>query len=45
MLLKKLIKNIPKESYQIKIRGLATDSKKVKKGFIFFAIRGHKLNG
>ena len=44
MLLKKLIKNLSSEK-KIKIRGLSTNSKKIKKGFIFFAIRGNKING
>ena len=43
MLLKKLISNLPKE--KIKVLGLSTNSKKVKKGFIFFAVRGNKING
>ena len=38
MLLRKLIKNLPKKISQINILGLASNSKKVKKGFIFFAI-------
>ena len=45
MLLKKLIKNLPKEKKNIRVTGLALHSKKVKKGFIFFAIKGNKLNG
>tara|TARA_B100000886_G_scaffold297768_1_gene225612 strand:- start:1409 stop:4168 length:2760 start_codon:yes stop_codon:yes gene_type:complete len=45
MLLKKLIKNLPNAKKQIKIRGLEINSKKVKKGYIFFAIKGQKLNG
>ena len=45
MLLKKLIKNLSSEKKKIKIRGLSTNSKKIKKGFIFFAIRGNKING
>ena len=45
MLLKKLIKNLPKETKNIKIKGLALNSRKVKKGFIFFAIKGLKSNG
>ena len=44
MLLKNLIKNIP-NSKNINISGLATNSKKVKKNYIFFAIKGNKLNG
>ena len=45
MLLKKLISKIPKAKRNIKIKGLATNSKEVKKGFIFFAIKGKKING
>ncbi len=45
MLLKALIKNLPKEKKRIKIRGLAINSKKVKKDYIFFAIKGNQLNG
>ena len=45
MLLKTLIKNLPKEKKKIKVKGLATNSKKVKKGYIFFAIKGNRLNG
>ena len=45
MLLKKLIKNIPEKKKETLVKGLATNSKNVKKGFIFFAIRGQKLNG
>ncbi len=45
MLLKKLIKNLPKEKNKIEITGLEINSKKIKKGYIFFAIRGSKFNG
>ncbi len=45
MLLKQLIKNLPKEKKNINIKGLEINSKNVKKGFIFFAIRGQKANG
>ncbi len=45
MLLKKLIKNIPFDKKKIVINGLAVSSKKVKKGYIFFAIKGHNNNG
>ena len=45
MLLKILIKNLPKEKKKIKVKGLAVNSKKVKKDFIFFAIKGYKSNG
>ena len=45
MLLKNLINNIPKEKKKIKITGLATNSKNVAKGNIFFALKGNKFNG
>ncbi|RPH01015.1 MAG: UDP-N-acetylmuramoyl-L-alanyl-D-glutamate--2,6-diaminopimelate ligase [Candidatus Pelagibacter sp. TMED153] len=45
MLLQNLIKNPPKNLKRLKVRGLAINSKKVKKGFIFFAIKGNKSNG
>ena len=45
MLLKNLIKNTPKDNKKINISGLAVNSKDVKKNFIFFAIKGNKLNG
>ena len=45
MLLKKLIKNLPKKIQTLKVNGLAVDSKKIKKGFIFFAIKGKLFNG
>ena len=45
MLLKQLIENLPEEKKNIHIRGLEINSKNVKKGFIFFAIKGQKVNG
>ena len=45
MLLKKLINNIPAKREKIKISGLSINSKQIKKDYIFFAIKGHKLNG
>ncbi|MBL6786010.1 MAG: UDP-N-acetylmuramoyl-L-alanyl-D-glutamate--2,6-diaminopimelate ligase [Candidatus Pelagibacter bacterium] len=45
MLLKKLIKNIPKNKRNIAVSGISTNSKEVRKNFIFFAIKGKKLNG
>jgi murE/murF fusion protein len=45
MLLKNLIKFLPKKNHKITIEGLALSSKQVKKGFIFFAIKGNKSNG
>ncbi len=44
MLLKQLIKNPPKKK-NLKISGLEINSKNVKNGFIFFAIRGYRVNG
>ena len=45
MLLKKLIKDLPKEKKKIRIKGLSDNSKKIKKGYVFFAIKGYKTNG
>ena len=45
MLLKKLIKKIPKNKKKIFISGISSDSKKVRKNFIFFAIKGNQVNG
>ena len=45
MLLKKLIKGIPQSKENIIISGLSSNSKEVKKNFIFFAIKGNKENG
>ncbi len=45
MLFQKLINISSKEKKNLQITGLATNSKKVKKGFIFFAVKGFNLNG
>ena len=45
MQLKNLINYIPKKYSKLDIKGLAVNSKKVKKNFIFFAIKGNKVNG
>ena len=45
MLLKKLIKNCPTNIQKTDIKGLAIDSRKVKKDYIFFALKGNKLDG
>ena len=45
MLLKKLIKIISEDKKNIIIEGLSTNSKTVKRNFIFFAIKGNKTNG
>ena len=44
MLLKKLIKSLPKKK-NIKVQGLSINSKKIKKGYIFFAIKGKNFDG
>ena len=45
MLLKNLIKPAFKNHGELDIKGLAINSKKIKKGFIFFAIKGNSSNG
>jgi MurE/MurF fusion protein len=45
MLLKNLINNLPEKKKKIRILGLSTNSKKVKRGHIFFAIKGNNYNG
>ena len=45
MLLKNLIKDTAKDKKKILISGLATNSKEIKKNYIFFAIKGNKFNG
>jgi len=45
MLLKNLIKNIPKAKRNTFISGIASNSKEVKKNYIFFATKGNKING
>ena len=45
MLLKNLIKSPPQDLKELNIKGLAINSKKVRKGFIFFAIKGKKSDG
>ncbi len=45
MLLKNLIKGISKEKKDIFISGLSTNSNEIKKNYIFFAIKGNKVNG
>ena len=45
MLLKNLIKHTSKKYKNLNIKGLAINSKEVKKGFIFFAIKGNRVNG
>jgi MurE/MurF fusion protein len=45
MLLKNLINNLPEKKKIIKIMGLSTNSKEIKPGYIFFAIKGSNNNG
>ena len=45
MLLKNLIKNIKINYKNKEISGLSTDSRKIKKNYIFFAIKGNRYNG
>ena len=45
MLLKNLINNPPKNFEKLDVKGLAINSKHVKKNFIFFALKGNNLNG
>ena len=45
MLLKNLIRNISKNKKNIIISGISTNSKEIKKNYIFFAIRGKQNNG
>ena len=45
MLLKKLIKNCPKKLSNIKVKGLSSDTRKLKRGDLFFAIKGSQNNG
>ena len=45
MLLKNLIDNLPNNKKNIKIKGLSLNSKNVKSGHIFFAIKGNNING
>ena len=45
MLLKKLIKNCPKKLSNIKVKGLSSDTRKLTKGELFFALKGTQKNG
>ena len=45
MLLKKLIKNCPYKLSNIYVKGLSSDTRKIKKGDLFFALKGSKTNG
>ena len=45
MLLKNLIKNISGNKKNTFVSGLSINSREVKKNYIFFAIKGNKING
>jgi len=45
MLLKKIIKSLPVGIQNITIEGLSLDSRKIKKNYLFFAVKGTKSNG
>ena len=45
MLLGKLLKSISKDYQKIHVDGISYDSRKVKKGDIFFAIKGNRTSG
>ncbi len=45
MLLKNLIKNCPKNLKEINVEGLSSDTRTIKKGNLFFAIKGSKYDG
>ena len=45
MLLKNLIKNCPKSLKKIKVLNLSSDTRKLKKKDLFFALSGSKNNG
>ena len=45
MLLKKIIKKLPLKIQNINIKDLSLDSRKIKKNYLFFAVKGTKYNG
>lgn len=45
MLLKKLIKGCPKNLQNFRIKGIISDSRKIKKDFLFFALKGKNFDG
>ena len=45
MLLKKIIKNLPVKISNLNIEGMSLDSRKIKKNYLFFAVRGTEFNG
>ena len=45
MLLKKIIKKCPKILEDLKVKGLSSDTRTLKKGDLYFALKGDKFNG
>ena len=45
MLLKKLIKNCPRNLETIKVKGLSSDTRSIKRGELFFALQGSNSSG
>ena len=45
MLLKKIIKDLPKNFSNIYIEGLSLDSRQIKNNYLFFAVKGNVYNG
>ena len=45
MFLGQLLKSVRKEHQSIRVRGISFDSRKIKKGDVFFAIKGNQTSG
>ncbi len=45
MLLKKLIKNCPQKLLNLKVKGLSLDTRNLKKGDLFFVLKGSQFDG
>ena len=45
MLLKNLINNLDPKIANERVRGISSDSRKVKKGDLFISVKGNKLDG
>ena len=45
MLLKDYFPNLDKKYHELSFKGIAFNSKEVKEGYIFFAIKGNKTDG
>ena len=45
MLLKNLISNLKPNFASLKIRGISSDSRNLKKGHIFISVKGNKFDG